>query len=94
MDMTPVEELSTSLMTPLGVVEGDILAYLEAHGATPLRRLVRELEWPSPMVMMGVGALVRERLIQARQHELEVIVEARISTVAGQPLREPPPWRE
>ena len=66
-----------SLMTPLGLVEGDALVYLEMHGATAIRRLVRELEWPAPMIMMAVGALVRDGLVRAIQHDLEVIVELR-----------------
>lgn len=65
-----------SLLTPLGVVGGEVLIYLEQYGATPLRRLTRELEWPSPMIMMAVGALIREGLARASQHELEVIVES------------------
>ena len=64
-----------SLMTPLGLVGGEALAYLEEHGATTVRRLIRELEWPSHMVMMAVGALIREGLVQAIQHDLEVSVE-------------------
>lgn len=63
------------LLMSLGLIEGEILTYLERHGATTLRRLIRELEWSAPMVMMAVGALVRERLIRATQHDLEVIVE-------------------
>jgi hypothetical protein len=65
-----------SLITRLGVIEGEILTYLETHGATSVRRLMRELEWPAPMVMMAVGGLVREGLARAIQHELEVIIEA------------------
>lgn len=69
-----VEDPAHSLMTPIGVVAGDILSYLGEHGTTPLRRLVRDLPWTSPMVMMAVGALIREGLIEADQHELEVVV--------------------
>ena len=64
-----------SLMTSIGLVEGEALTYLEAHGHTALRRLVRELEWPSPMTMMAVGALIRQGLIRAKQHDLEVMLE-------------------
>ena len=69
------EQMSASLMTPLGVIEGEVLIYLEEHGATPMRRLTRELDWPASLVIMAVGALVRERLVRATQHELEVRVE-------------------
>jgi hypothetical protein len=74
----PPPEASTrdaSLMSPLGVVEGEVLMYLEEHGATTLRQLTRELAWPASMVMMAVGALVRESLARAVQHELEIVIE-------------------
>lgn len=73
----PAEPGERSLVTSLGIIEGEVLLYLDVHGATPVRRLIRELEWPSPLVTMGVGALIREGLVQASQHELEVIVEPR-----------------
>ena len=65
------------LMTTLGIVSGEILTDLEQHGPTSMRRLIRELAWPAPVVMMAVGALIREGLIQAAQHELEVVIEPR-----------------
>ena len=61
--------------TTLGLVEEEVLVYVEDYGATTLRGLIRGLGWPSRMVMMAVGALIRERLIRARQHELDVIFE-------------------
>ena len=77
-----------SLMTPLGLIEGEVLTYLETHGATTLRRLIRELEWSAPMVMMAIGALVREGLVRAIQHDLEVIVEAETSPSRLQAMRQ------
>lgn len=71
----PAKIEEASLITTLGLVEGEVLAFLEDHRATTLRGLIRELEWPSRVVMMAVGALVRERLVRAAQRELEVILE-------------------
>ena len=73
----PVEQGGRALVTSLGIIEGEVLLYLDVSGATTVRRLIRELEWPAPMVTMGVGALIREGLVRARQHELEVIIEPR-----------------
>jgi len=70
-------QAGTPLMTTLGIVSGEILTDLEQHGPTTVRRLIRELDWPAPVVMMAIGALVREGLIQAAQHELEVLVAPR-----------------
>ena len=71
----PAGVLSTSLMTPLGLVQGDILIHLEEYGATTLRYLIQSLEWPSRMVMMGVGGLIRQGLVRAVQLELDVVIE-------------------
>ena len=71
----PVADTVKSLMTPIGIVEGEVLTYLEEHGATTLRHLTREMGWPTTMIMMAVGALVRAGLARATQHELEVIVD-------------------
>ncbi len=65
----------SSLMTPLGVVAGEILVYLEEHGATPLKRVVRELEGPAALVTMAVGFLIREGLVRGLQHGFEVVLE-------------------
>lgn len=64
-----------SLMTPIGVVAGEVLLHLERHRSMTLRRLARELKWPVRLVMMGVGALIREGLIRGIQRDLEVILE-------------------
>ena len=65
------------LITPLGLVAGDVLLYLERRGASTLRQLARGVKWPVRMVMMGVGALIREGLVLATQNEVDVIVEPR-----------------
>ncbi len=84
----------SSLMTSLGLVEGDLLTYLERHGATTLRRLIRESDWPAPMIMMGLGALIRQGLARALQHDLEVIVEPQPDRVppSEQPVEPPGVW--
>lgn len=87
------EDLGASLMTPLGLVEGEILTCLEAQGATAMRGLIRELDWPAPMVWMAAGALVRDGLARATQHDLEIVLglESHVApSVAG---RTPEVWR-
>jgi len=64
------------VMMSLGIVEGEILVYLEERGATTLRRLIRELLWPAPFVTMAVGALIRGGFVRLIPHDLEVVVEA------------------
>jgi len=76
------ETTGASLMTPLGLVEGEILTHLEEHGVTTLRMLIGDLGWPSTMVMMAGGALIRAGLARATQHGLEVLIEP-IGTAHG-----------
>jgi len=70
-------------MTPLGVVEGDVLTWLEVHGPTTLRQLVDELDWPAPLVAMGLGALIREGLAEGLQQGLEIVVHDRHAASGG-----------
>ena len=67
----------TPIITNLGIISGEILTDLEQHGSSTMRRLIRELSWPMPLVVMAIGALVREGLIRASQHDLEVVIELR-----------------
>lgn len=69
--LMPVLAGSDSLAARLPQVEQDVLAYLHAHGPAPVRQLTRHLPWPSPLVLMGVGALLRRRMIKDAPRELE-----------------------
>lgn len=57
-------------MTPLGVVEGEVLEYLDRHRMTTLQQLSRALASPSYLVMMAVGALIRAGLVRGVQDHL------------------------
>ena len=80
-EMQPTEEADalttpeSSLMTVLGIAEGDVLEYLEGHGAASLYRVIQTQEWPSSMVIMAVGALIRQGLIRGDQRRLEPVHE-------------------
>lgn len=63
-----IKQEGASLMTPLGLIEGDVLNLIESNGAMILKDLVREMRWPETMVLMSVGALIRSGLIQAKRH--------------------------
>lgn len=94
---TSREDVSgASLMTPLGLVEGEILLHLEERGGMSLRQLVHDLEWPSQLILMAVGALVREQLVSAYHGELDVVIESRPTLTSPQPPGEPigARWKE
>src|SRR3989338_10334285 len=59
----PVE--APSLMTVIGLAEGEVLLHVEANGATPLRGLIRALPQPAPIVTMAIGSLIRKGVIRA-----------------------------
>lgn len=67
-----------AVVTLLGLVEGEVLTYLEERGTTTLRGLIRALDWPAPFVTMGVGALIRHGLAKGVQHDLEVVLEPQV----------------
>ncbi len=70
------KEGGAGLFTVLSLVEGEILTYLEENGVARLRKVVQELEWPMAEVMMAVGVLMRERLVEVRRDRFGVLVSA------------------
>jgi hypothetical protein len=65
-----------SLMTPLGVASGDVLSLVEARGSASLTRVLHELQqWPVPLVLMAVGALIREGLVLGTGQGWELVLE-------------------
>ena len=88
----PPVEPGPSLITPLGLIEGEALTALEQAGVVPMRRLIRELDWPAPMVIMAVGALIRQGLVRATRHDLEVMIESAPMPAAPTQGRIPEVW--
>ncbi|GEM_PF-3195432 len=72
---TGVKQEGASLMTPLGLIEGDVLNLVESKGRVALKDIVQELTWPEAMVMMSAGALIREGLVQAKRHHRFIYLE-------------------
>ena len=68
-------DVQHSLMTPLGVIEGEILIRLEEGGATTLRGLIRQLSWPAHLTTMAAGVLIRAGLARGRQRGHDVALE-------------------
>jgi hypothetical protein len=63
-----------SLMTSLGLIEGNILKRLE-DGAVVIQDLIHELEWPAHMVLMAAGSLIRRGYVRGIQHEAVLVLE-------------------
>ncbi len=73
--MAKAKSEGASIITVLGIVEGEVLLYLEEHGFARLRKIVRVLEWPMAEVMMAIGALIREGLVEVRRDRFGVILQ-------------------
>lgn len=73
--MAKAKSEGVSLSSVLGLVEGEILLYLEEHGFARLRKIVNVLEWPMPEVMMAIGALIQEGLVEVRRDRFGVILQ-------------------
>lgn len=63
-----------SLMTTLGLIEGEVVTYLEGRGSSTLRQVVQEVEGPARLIMMATGSLIRKGIIAGYQRELEVLL--------------------
>lgn len=63
----------TSVITLLGVVQGEILEALESHGPMSLYRLIQSQDRPASTVTMAVGALIREGLVGGNEPRLHAI---------------------
>ena len=63
------------LITLLGMVEGEVLTYLDAHGTTALHHLAQTLEWPMPLIIMAAGALIRRGLVRGIQSRQGTVLE-------------------
>lgn len=59
------------IITILGVVEGEVLEWLESHGPMPLYRLIQAQERPPSLIIMAVGALIRQGMLMGNEHRLE-----------------------
>lgn len=73
----------TPIPSLLGIVEGDLLEYLEAHGPTSVYRLVQSQDWPAPLVLMAVGALARQGLVRGSERQLELVLDEAHASLAA-----------
>jgi DNA-binding MarR family transcriptional regulator len=65
---------NTNLIITIGIIEGEILTYLENSGKATMAELTRDLEWPSSFLWMALGALVKGGLVLTEKHELDMVI--------------------
>lgn len=64
-----------SLITPLGIVCGEVLLYIEEQGRTSLKSLIEALPWPETLTVMGVGALIRHGFVRGVEQTSDILLE-------------------
>ena len=64
------------LFTAIGLAEGEILNFMEGKGEVALTDIVQHLSWiPRSTIIMGIGALIRERLIAYKGQNQYVLLD-------------------
>ncbi len=65
-----------SLMTLVGIAEGEVLEALETGGPAAMASVLEQSQLPMPLVLMSVGALVRDGLVRATKSREHVRLES------------------
>ena len=78
------------VITSLGIIEGEVLKYLEQFGASTLNQLIRDLDWPGQLVTMAVGELVRIHIVCATEIGEDMWIKL-VCHSSGQLISEPVP---
>lgn len=65
---------NSALITTLGLIEGEILNFIEAQGAATLAHVLQEIQWPAQSVVMAVGALLRQGLLYGVTQDRELVL--------------------
>jgi len=66
--------VQSSWMTSLGIIEGEVLYHLEKRGFATQQQIIEALSWPSVMVTMSIGSLIREGLVKAKSLGGELVL--------------------
>jgi len=69
-----VKRNGASLLTPVSLVEGEILEFMETRSKTTLSEIVAHLSWPVPIIMIGVGGLINQGLLIAMRHDTFILL--------------------
>jgi hypothetical protein len=73
---TGIGQENQSLMTPIALVEGEVLETIESRGPVDLSRVLKTTKQPKPLVVMSVGALVRDGLVRATKSKQHIVLES------------------
>ena len=63
-----IHQEGSSLLTTISLAEGEILNFMEGKEEVTLTDIVNQLGLPEPIIMMGIGGLIKEGLVVARNN--------------------------
>jgi len=73
-----IQQEGALLFTSISIAEGEILNFMEGKDEVTLTDLVDQLNLPMPIIMMGMGVLIREGLVAAKRHNQYVLLSEKI----------------
>lgn len=69
-----VKRERASIATPLSLVESEVFEYLESVGPSALTSILRDIPEPATLIVMSIGAMIREGLAIAQRSEDGILV--------------------
>ncbi len=72
--LSHINQEGGSLFTPLNLAAAEALEVVESKGTITLTEVISSTQWPEPMVLMGVGGLIRDGIITAKRHDKNIVL--------------------
>jgi len=69
-----IQQEGASLFTSISLIEGEILNFMDGKGEAMLTDIVNQLGFPEPIILMGIGGLIREGLVTAKRKNRFVLL--------------------
>lgn len=65
------------MITEIGITAGEIWHYLDEHGESRLKFMLKEIERPRDLILMSLGWLAREGHVILREEGADFIISLR-----------------
>ena len=69
-----VQKEGASLFTPITLAQGEVLNIMESRKEVTLTHVINQLNFPEPIIMMSIGGLIKEGLIDAKRRNKFVLL--------------------
>ncbi len=68
------------MITQIGIVAGEIWSFLDDHGKTNLKQLIKKIDKPEQLILMSLGWLTRENHIIVTKRKNHYLVDLKRKT--------------